>query len=96
MTIMTHPTRNATVDCPDGTDLGEVQELGCTQAAGRQATIVILITPGICQVVIQAGMMGLLLELHTSIVLIVIVTIVVLTIAAQLKLSTAPATTCMN
>ncbi len=53
MTILAHPIRNATVDCPDGTDLGEVPELGCTQAAG-QATIAILITPAICQVVIQA------------------------------------------
>jgi hypothetical protein len=53
MAIMTHPTTYATAICPDGTDSGELQELGCTQVAG-QATIARLITRDICQAVIQA------------------------------------------
>ena len=53
MAIMIHPTTYATATCPDGTDSGELQELGCPQAA-IQPTLARLITRDICQVVIQA------------------------------------------
>jgi hypothetical protein len=87
MIILVQAIRNAMIIYKDGTDSGEVQELGWEQIATDQTTLAMLITRDICQVIIQAWMTELLLALYISIILMVSV----VTMDDQLKLSTVPA-----